>query len=131
MGHRPHEGARLIPLGQLPERLSELDGHAEIVTHCHHGARSMKALEILEERGSERSAAWRAASTRGPSGWSRGLPVIKDGKDGKDGKVEARSPGQCRRAHVSVSCPDLPVFPVLPVCRRWDSNPHGLAPTAP
>ena len=54
----PHEwdivhidGARLIPLGQLPERLSELDGHAEIVTHCHHGARSMKALEILRGAG--------------------------------------------------------------------------------
>jgi adenylyltransferase/sulfurtransferase len=54
----PHEwdivhidGARLIPLSQLPERLSELDGHAEIVTHCHHGARSMKALEILKGAG--------------------------------------------------------------------------------
>jgi sulfur-carrier protein adenylyltransferase/sulfurtransferase len=54
----PHEwdiahidGARLIPLGQLPERLSELDGHAEIVTHCHRGARSMKALEILKGAG--------------------------------------------------------------------------------
>jgi sulfur-carrier protein adenylyltransferase/sulfurtransferase len=45
------EGARLIPLGQLPERLNELDGHAEIVTHCHHGARSMKALEILRGAG--------------------------------------------------------------------------------
>jgi molybdopterin/thiamine biosynthesis adenylyltransferase/rhodanese-related sulfurtransferase/molybdopterin converting factor small subunit len=45
------EGARLIPLGQLPDRLGELDGHAEIVTHCHHGARSMKALEILKGAG--------------------------------------------------------------------------------
>ncbi len=45
------EGARLIPLNQLPERLAELDGHAEIVTHCHHGARSMKALEILKGAG--------------------------------------------------------------------------------
>jgi sulfur-carrier protein adenylyltransferase/sulfurtransferase len=54
----PHEweiahidGARLIPLSQLPDRLNELDGHAEIVTHCHHGARSMKALEILRGAG--------------------------------------------------------------------------------
>jgi len=45
------EGARLIPLSQLPDRLSELDGHAEIVTQCHHGARSMKALEILRGAG--------------------------------------------------------------------------------
>ncbi len=45
------EGSRLIPLGQLPDRLNELDGHAEIVTVCHHGARSMKALEILRGAG--------------------------------------------------------------------------------
>ena len=45
------EGARLIPLGQLPTRLNELDGHDEIVLHCHHGARSMKALEILRGAG--------------------------------------------------------------------------------
>jgi molybdopterin/thiamine biosynthesis adenylyltransferase/rhodanese-related sulfurtransferase/molybdopterin converting factor small subunit len=54
----PHEheiahidGAVLVPLGQLPERLKELDDHAEIVTHCHHGARSLKALEILKAAG--------------------------------------------------------------------------------
>jgi adenylyltransferase/sulfurtransferase len=45
------EGARLIPLGQLPDRLGELDGHTEIVTQCHHGSRSMKALEILKGAG--------------------------------------------------------------------------------
>lgn len=57
----PHEweiahidGARLIPLGQLPERLAELDGHSEIVTHCHHGARSMKALAVLKGAGFSR-----------------------------------------------------------------------------
>ncbi|HYT82584.1 MAG TPA: molybdopterin-synthase adenylyltransferase MoeB [Gemmatimonadales bacterium] len=54
----PHEyeiahiaGAKLIPLGELPNRLHELDGHAEIVTHCHKGVRSMKALEILKGAG--------------------------------------------------------------------------------
>jgi len=45
------EGAVLIPLGELPDRLNELDGHREIVTHCHHGARSLKALEILKAAG--------------------------------------------------------------------------------
>ncbi|HXE58968.1 MAG TPA: molybdopterin-synthase adenylyltransferase MoeB [Gemmatimonadales bacterium] len=45
------EGARLIPLAELPSRLHELDGHAEIVTQCHRGARSMKALEILKGAG--------------------------------------------------------------------------------
>ena len=41
------EGARLIPLRELPRRLSELPSHAEIVTHCHHGQRSLRAREIL------------------------------------------------------------------------------------
>ena len=45
------EGAQLIPLGQLPERIHDLDGHAEIVTYCHKGSRSMKALEILKGAG--------------------------------------------------------------------------------
>src|SRR3989454_1070007 len=54
----PHEheiahidGAVLMPLGELPDRLGELDGHREVVTHCHHGARSLKALEILKAAG--------------------------------------------------------------------------------
>ena len=41
------DGARLIPLRELPSRLSELPSHAEIVTHCHHGQRSLKARELL------------------------------------------------------------------------------------
>jgi sulfur-carrier protein adenylyltransferase/sulfurtransferase len=45
------EGARLIPLSQLPDRIPELDGHSEIVTYCHKGSRSMKALEILRGAG--------------------------------------------------------------------------------
>jgi adenylyltransferase/sulfurtransferase len=45
------EGARLIPLGQLPGRLRELDGHADIVAYCHHGIRSERAVEILRAAG--------------------------------------------------------------------------------
>ena len=45
------EGANLIPLGELPDRLSELDGHKDIVTQCHTGERSIKALEILKAAG--------------------------------------------------------------------------------
>src|SRR6266513_3810280 len=48
------DGAVLMPLGELPDRLGELDGHREIVTHCHHGARSLKALEILKAACRER-----------------------------------------------------------------------------
>ena len=45
------EGARLIPLGELPGRLGELDGRAEIVTYCHHGVRSLGALALLKGAG--------------------------------------------------------------------------------
>ncbi len=44
-------GARLIPLGELPARLRELDGHAEIVTYCHRGTRSRSAADILRAAG--------------------------------------------------------------------------------
>ena len=69
----PHEhaiahidGAVLIPLGQLPDRLGELDGHREIVTHCHHGARSLKALEILKAAGFSKVRSLRG----GIDGWA-------------------------------------------------------------
>jgi sulfur-carrier protein adenylyltransferase/sulfurtransferase len=44
-------GARLIPLRELPGRLSELPATAAIVTHCHYGPRSLKAREILKGAG--------------------------------------------------------------------------------
>jgi len=40
-------GSQLIPLGELPARLRELDGHAAIVAYCHHGLRSARARDIL------------------------------------------------------------------------------------
>jgi sulfur-carrier protein adenylyltransferase/sulfurtransferase len=45
------EGARHIPLGDLPRRLGELDPHSRIVTYCHHGMRSFQAAEILLSSG--------------------------------------------------------------------------------
>ncbi|HEV2672647.1 MAG TPA: molybdopterin-synthase adenylyltransferase MoeB [Gemmatimonadales bacterium] len=48
------DGARYIPLRELPGRLSELPGHGEIVTVCHHGQRSQKAREILSGAGFEK-----------------------------------------------------------------------------
>jgi len=43
--------ARLIPLGELPARLNELDSRVEIVTYCHHGIRSRRAMELLKGAG--------------------------------------------------------------------------------
>lgn len=52
-------GSRLIPLGELPERLGELDPHADIVTVCHKGKRSLMAQQLLQ------GAGFRARSLRG------------------------------------------------------------------
>jgi rhodanese-related sulfurtransferase len=46
-------GATLIPLGELPYRLDELEGleEEELIVHCRSGARSARAQQILEENG--------------------------------------------------------------------------------
>ncbi|HEV3211137.1 MAG TPA: molybdopterin-synthase adenylyltransferase MoeB [Chthoniobacterales bacterium] len=44
-------GSKLIPLGELPARLSELDTADDIVLHCKVGGRSAKALRVLQEAG--------------------------------------------------------------------------------
>ncbi|MEM7699208.1 MAG: rhodanese-like domain-containing protein, partial [Verrucomicrobiota bacterium] len=46
-------GSILIPLGELPDRLDELDRDAAIIVHCKSGGRSAKALAILDEAGFE------------------------------------------------------------------------------
>jgi molybdopterin/thiamine biosynthesis adenylyltransferase/rhodanese-related sulfurtransferase len=49
------DGARLIPLQELPDRLGELDPAATIVAHCHHGARSARAVNFLRSMGYSRA----------------------------------------------------------------------------
>ena len=57
----PHEyqicnipSARLIPLGELPKRVNELNTADEIVAHCKSGMRSAKAVEFLKQAGFKR-----------------------------------------------------------------------------
>jgi sulfur-carrier protein adenylyltransferase/sulfurtransferase len=45
------DGAKLIPLGELTERLDELSAEQPIVVHCHSGKRSAQAVRLLQERG--------------------------------------------------------------------------------
>jgi sulfur-carrier protein adenylyltransferase/sulfurtransferase len=49
------EGAQLIPLQELPDRLGELDPAATIVAHCHHGGRSARAVNFLRNMGFSRA----------------------------------------------------------------------------
>ncbi len=43
--------ARLIPLGELPKRVNELDSADEIIAHCKSGVRSAKAVDFLKQAG--------------------------------------------------------------------------------
>lgn len=45
------EGAKLIPLGEVAQRVHELDTSDEIILHCKMGGRSMKALRFLHDLG--------------------------------------------------------------------------------
>ena len=45
------DSARLIPLGELPDRLSELDRGRLTIVHCHSGMRSAQAVRLLREAG--------------------------------------------------------------------------------
>ncbi len=54
----PHEyeiakiaGSTLIPLGDLPKRIGELDKSAKIVVHCKMGGRSARAVGLLRQQG--------------------------------------------------------------------------------
>ena len=53
----PHEyqicniNGHLIPLGDLPKRVNELDSSREIVAHCRSGVRSAKAVDFLRQAG--------------------------------------------------------------------------------
>jgi len=49
------DGAKLIPLGELPSRMAELARTDEVVVHCHSGVRSAHAVQLLSQAGFERA----------------------------------------------------------------------------
>ena len=60
-------GAKLIPLGSVPERVHELDSADEIIVHCHFGGRSAKAVDFLRKMGFKK--VWNLAG--GIDAWSQ------------------------------------------------------------
>jgi len=47
------EGSKLIPLGEVVQRMNELDPSREAIIHCKMGGRSAKAIEMLRSAGYE------------------------------------------------------------------------------
>ncbi|MGT2425107.1 ThiF family adenylyltransferase [Amnibacterium kyonggiense] len=59
-------GSVLIPLGELPDRIGELDASRPVIAYCHGGVRSLRAAHALQDAGlSVRSMAG------GIDAWSR------------------------------------------------------------
>jgi rhodanese-related sulfurtransferase len=48
-------GAVLIPMREIPARLTELDRDTEIVVFCHHGSRSAMVVQFLRAQGFEKA----------------------------------------------------------------------------
>ena len=62
------EGAKLIPMGDVPARAhQELDPDEHIVVVCHHGVRSLTVTNWLRQQGFEKTQSMRG----GIDGWAR------------------------------------------------------------
>jgi rhodanese-related sulfurtransferase len=71
-----HLNGKLIPLGQLMERLGELDASAHTVVYCRSGGRSAHATQQL--RGAGFQNAWNVSG--GILAWSERIdPVLSKG----------------------------------------------------
>ena len=44
-------GAQLVPMREVPARLSEIDQRKDVVAICHHGGRSQQVALFLEKTG--------------------------------------------------------------------------------
>jgi adenylyltransferase/sulfurtransferase len=44
-------GGKLIPMNEIPQRLAEIDREREVIVHCHHGVRSQRVAEFLQQSG--------------------------------------------------------------------------------
>lgn len=51
------EGAVLVPMSELQERVGELEPHRErdVIVHCHHGGRSLRVAMWLRQQGFARA----------------------------------------------------------------------------
>ncbi|MCV7282300.1 rhodanese-like domain-containing protein [Mycolicibacterium flavescens] len=72
-GHAP--GARHIPMGEVPARLTELDPDAQLFVICHLGGRSQRVAQYLAAQGYAPINV-----SGGMEAWAQaGRPVVTDG----------------------------------------------------
>ena len=65
------DGTVLIPMGELQDRISELDPYRDgrIVVHCHHGGRSLRVTQWLRNQGFDQTQ----NLTGGIDAWSQAI----------------------------------------------------------
>ena len=51
IGNLGPQGAKIIPLGELPRRFGEIDSSSDVVVYCRSGARSGRAADFLRGQG--------------------------------------------------------------------------------
>jgi len=61
------EGARHIPMGEIPVRYLELDPEEEVVVYCHVGQRSAMVVQFLRQQGFQKAVNLRG----GIEAWAR------------------------------------------------------------
>ena len=61
------EGARHIPMGEIPVRYLELDPEEEVVVYCHVGQRSAMVVQYLRQQGFQKAVNLRG----GIDAWAR------------------------------------------------------------
>lgn len=78
----PHEleisaikGAKNIPLGEVAQRMSELDSAEEMVVFCKRGSRSARAIEILSSAGFKKMKNLKGGINAWAEEVDKGLPV--------------------------------------------------------
>ena len=49
-------GARNIPLSEIPARMGEIDSNRPLIVYCHHGGRSLRAVQWLRGQGLEQAS---------------------------------------------------------------------------
>lgn len=76
-GHVP--GAVSIPMGQLPDRLAEIDRSKPVFVVCQAGGRSSAMTDVLLHHGFDAHSV-----TGGTAAWTKaGRPVDTNGREGK------------------------------------------------
>ena len=68
-------GSTLIPMGDIPARVQELDPEERIVVYCHHGVRSVNVAQWLRQQGFDKAQSMSGGIARWSALIDRSVPM--------------------------------------------------------